>query len=501
MEPVVPPAAPWMTVWPALPALALALWGGWRLRGAGPPAWGVWVAVLGALVVRALGLPLERHIFDGHEADYLEIFLGSRPLTRGGPMLYPAVQWLYAGLGRLTDEPRALLGLNLLASSAAVGLVYAAVARRLGPVPGAVAAAWLGLWGNHVAWAGSAYNVTLPHTMVALAVWALLGLGRGLEPWGAGALAGGALALALALRVESAVVLPALGLYGLVERPRGALRALPGLALGLALGGVAAALVLWPGQTPGEEQRALAWSINRGLLAYFAPWDRPWSWVALALGLGLLGRAWPAGAALAGGLVLGGHLAGASFDDYGARHLLNAGLGLALLGAGLGLRGWGRVLAVGVVGLLGVDLLELRARFYAAEERFAETLDPALPRWSPAELPACAWICEDSRLVPEGQQRSHFNLWDPAEAEALRQAHGCVIWLRGAEDWRWSSRAVADRATRLGRLYTLTPLAVVVDPERGYVAEVNAVGPRRVPGPLDPASPGPASLSPTPHDP
>ena len=74
---------------------------------------------------------------------------------------------------------------------------------------------------------------------------------------------------------------------------------------------------------------------------------------------------------------------------------------------------------------------------------------------------------------------SHFNVLDAAEAEALRGEGGCLRWCADVQDWRWSSRGVADRARRMHRLYELTPVAVVSEPASGYACLVWEVGPRR----------------------
>ncbi|MCB9762860.1 MAG: hypothetical protein H6739_23870 [Alphaproteobacteria bacterium] len=485
MTPVAP-LDPWMTAWPALPAAILALIGLWGLRRHVRPGWGEAAVLAVALVVRVAWLPLELHEFDGHEAEYRDILTGVRPLSQGGTMLYPAMQWLYRGLGVIWPEPRLLLAFSVVAGLVAIGAVMG-VAGRLADRRAALAAGLaLALWGNHAFWSVSAYNVILPHAMSWVALWGLAVLFRGGPPGYAGLLAGGAAALAVATRVESALLAP-IGLALLaLYRPRGVLRWAPGLAAGAVLGAFAAYYVLYSGPPPGAEQRALAWSINQGLVVYFAPFDQPWTWPGLALGLGLGLWRWPKLVAPMLALAVGSHLAFATFEDYGFRHLLNAEAALAV---GLG------ALTVSRVGwpFLGISLVALTLhtadvadRFYASEERFAEALDPDLPVLSVDAVGDCALICEDFRVVPEDRQRSHFNLLDPAEAERMRAESGCIRWLVGVQDHRWSSRAVRDRALRLERLYSVTPRAVVKGGERGYVGLVLDIGARRRIHPLLP---------------
>jgi hypothetical protein len=105
-------------------------------------------------------------------------------------------------------------------------------------------------------------------------------------------------------------------------------------------------------------------------------------------------------------------------------------------------------------------------------------LDPDLPRQALSSLGSCALICEDGRVLPEGEQKSHFNLLDPEEERVLRKTHGCIQWLVGVQDARWSSRAVRDRAIRLEHLFEITPVAVVEGEDSGYVGLLVDVGKR-----------------------
>ena len=51
-----------------------------------------------AVFVRLGWLPVfERHIYDGHEAEYFALFMHERVPTRGGTVMYPLMQW---ALGR-----------------------------------------------------------------------------------------------------------------------------------------------------------------------------------------------------------------------------------------------------------------------------------------------------------------------------------------------------------------------------------------------------------------
>jgi hypothetical protein len=473
------PLQPWMTVWPAALATVMLVVGAVRLRKAIRPSWELGVVLALALAVRVLWVPLGRHEFDGHEAEYLEIFLGNRALTQGGTLLYPAMQWLYRGMGIGPDWPWLLQAFSVAAALVGIAAFVGFVTRLTSRPVGLAAGTALALLGNHAAWSSSVYNVVLPLTLALVALWALAVLIRRGDPLGAGLLAGGAAALAVATRLETLLVAPIGVALLLVYRPPKAQLWLPGLVGGALLGVAAAWYITWSGETPGTGQRALAWSTNRTLFTYWAPWDRWWMWPSALVGLGLCARKWPGLAGVVGVSVVGLHCVMATFDDFGARHVLVGQVLLAACVGALVLEKWAWPLVAVAAGGLLVDLVELRARFYASEEAFAESLDPELPRWTVDELGPCALICEDSRVVPEGEQLSHFNLLDPAEFDGLRADHGCVYWLVGLQDHRWSSRAVRDRTQRLEHLYALEPRAVVQRDADGYVGLVVEVNDRR----------------------
>ena len=486
MSPVEPLPA-WQTALPALPPLLMLLGGLWGMRASLRPGWRLGLVLIAAALVRAVVLPLERHEFDGHEAEYRDIFLGIRPLSQGGTMLYPAMQWLCRGLGVLfAPHAGVLLAFSLVAGLVSIAALYGATRRLAGETVGLGAAIALAAWGNHAFWSVSAYNVIVPHALAWTALWALAAAGD--RPVAAGFLAGGAAALAVATRLESALVAPAGLLLLALSWPRGGWRMLPGLALGAIFGALSAYTVLYSGQTPGEEQRALALSINRGLLVDFAPFDQPLLLGVVALGFGIGLVAAPRLFGPLGVLVVGTHLASASFDDYGFRHLLNAEAGVAaMLGALLGRR-WGALPFGGALLGLALHTRDVATRFYASEDALAAALE-GLPELSWSEVRSCALVCEDSRILPEEEQKSHFNLLDAEETDALRAERGCVYWLYGVQDHRWSSRAVRDRALRLQRLYDMRLRGVVKDPGRGYVGLVLEPLQRRAVSPLTPAPP------------
>ncbi len=476
-EPVAP-LAPWITAWPALPALLMVLVGLFLLRRELRPDLRLGGVLVVGLLVRVAWLPIWRHAYDGHEAEYLELWMGTRPLSQGGTLLYPAVQWLYRGLGTLMPHEAAPLALSVAAGLVSIAALYGLVKRLLGPDEALAAAGLLALWGNHAFWSSSAYNIILPHALSLGALWGLALLARRGHPLGAGLLAGGCAALAVATRVESVLVAPVGLVLLLAWRPQRGWLALPGLALGALFGGLAAWYVLFSGQTPGEESRALSFAMNLGLLDYLAPLDQPLVLALALVGSGLACWRAPRLALPLLLLLVGTHLASATFEDYGFRHLLTAQAAACVLVSVLvrWRAGW-PALAL-FAGALGFHTQDIAQRYYVSEEAWAEQLDPQLLRMQVEELPQCTLICEDFRVVPEDQQLSHFNLLDPAEAERLREAGGCLMWLQGLQDHRWSSRAVRDRALRIEHLYATRELAVV-EGERGFVGLLVEVGERK----------------------
>lgn len=513
MTPAGSPLSPLQTGWPAMAAALVLLLG---LALAGRSLWprrrialGLLAIVLVALVVRLGVLPaLDRHVYDGHEAEYWDLFRGERQPTRGGTVLYPAMQWGWWLLGRvLPADPRLPVALMALWGSLSAAVLGAAVARLSLPLAGLLAAAVVALHPVHAAWSSSAYNVILPWGLGALALLATASLVRPETPMrprqaaGLGLVLGAALALVLATRLEAIAWAGPCGLLLLATRGAGTsprrerLPALPGLLAGLALAGLAAWPLLFPGEVPGAGERALAFHTNWDLLLPHAPFDTLPTLALLALGASLAATRWPLPTAALVALAAGNHLLLATFDDFGDRHALTGLAGVAwALGAGaLATTGRARRLgaALGVGGLLvtASGLPAMRAAFYAEDAAFLASLEAppwaGLPVYATAQVPTavappgqCGLVAEDPRVARD-PPLSHFNLLDPAEAESLRGPDGCLRWCADLQDWRWSSRGVRDRARRLHHLYETRPVAVVRDEESGYACAVWQIGRRR----------------------
>ncbi len=497
--------APWETAWPAgLLALGAAAAAVVLARRAGRPTGAALALPLGlfalALGIRLLWLPaLSAHVYDGHEAEYWDIFRGVRAVNRGGTVLYPSMQWLWWGLGRvLPHHPAVPVGIMAAVGALAAPVVAATAGRLAGRGAAGVAGLMVALHPVHAAWSSSAYNVVRPGTLAVVSLWATVTTATERRPALARELlAVAAAGLATLTRLELALLGPVLLAVPLVLRPAGMppgralARLWPLLPVLLGLGAVTAAGVwplVYPGEVPGAGERALSFCINRA-------WTAPlWPWSGAGLGalaacvlVGLWAR--PAPTLLWAGGALGLHLVMASFDDHADRHaLMLLPLSALLAGQAVALPGRARALGGAAVAVLLATalggLVEMRGDYYADEDAFVEGLlgDPslaALPRLGVAEARAgCAWISEDHRAQAD-PPLSHFNLIDPDEVAALRARHGCIRWCQDVQDHRWSSRGVRDRAWRTRDLYTTTPVAVVVEQSLGYGCLVVDVGPRR----------------------
>ena len=419
-------------------------------------------------------MPTELHVFDGHEAEYYDIFRGERSISRGSVMLYPALQWLYAGLGQLGSHSWLLLSVSILGSLLSIVATYGIGRRLLGVRVGATAAFLLAIWGNHAFWATSAYNVSLPLAMGLVAIWGLLVCADEEESTRAAALASGAAILAVSMRIEIVLLAPLGLLLFSFRRPRLRRATLGLLALGALLSGIAVALILSAGPLPGGEERQEALLSNIGHLGFWAPLD---GWVGLAcLGGAVLG--WRRNARVTAVLLLflvGLHLAIASFNDAGFRHSVLGRWAAAILLGALADSVTGRLVLAAVSISVLLHTKDVAERYYLSEEEFGKSLAEA-PNFPEEKLSDCVLICEDSRVVSEGQQRSHFNLLYPNPNEDLWAEKGCVYWLFGVQDARWSSRAVRDRALRILADFETSDRGRLVL-SNGYVGSVLEVKP------------------------
>ena len=504
-------STPIETVWPVGIVFAAWIAVSWRLRGS--IRLSVPMLVVGAVAfgVRCVWIPAwTGHVFDGHEAEYWDLFRGMKAPTRGGTVMVPAMQWFWWGLGQvLPASERLVVGLMAAVGVASIGFSAGAIGRLVGSRAGWFAGLLLVVHGAHAAWSSSAYNVILPHLFSAVALFGAASAIRGHRgPWRT--LVVLSVALSMALRMDTGTIGLAVALLVLLVRTDGAsvqgrLRDwwMPGLTC-IAITGACIWPMVWPGALPGSGERALSFATNALFVAPYRPYDQPLMAVACAVAGGVALRRHPAVSVALIFWVGAHHGLMATFDDFGERHALVtapaiagiAGMGLSALGPA----GW--ALAAAMMGLSGVNLGDTAARYYGSEDRFVAVLESEpygdLPRveWSGSPPDDCGWVAEDQRVAAR-PIASHFNLLRPEEAEQLRGSDGCLKWCVDVQDWRWSSRGVRDRALRLAHLFDLTPTAVVVDSSTGYACLSVDVGHRKragiwlndEPHPKEPRSP------------
>jgi hypothetical protein len=370
----------------------------------------------------AAGWPRKLTPFVGHEDLLLRAFAGHPPDPSS--RAWPAAVALARGLGAVTGDPRALLGVSLVAGAAAAALVAVWTGRRHGASAGLWAGALVALLGEHAAWSTSAYPVMLAH---ALLVAAFVARNR--------VVAGLLVAGACSLRPDLA--------------PLALLRGVPGLiALPVAAGW------LWavPSADPGDPLASL--TVNWAMVRYLGP---------PVLLVGLVGlvekRAWPLAAA-----ALATHLVGGLFADYGARHALLGGVALCALGgvAAARLRHLpGIVLAVG----LGFDAARIAQAWHTPRAPAAAVLDLPEPDGTCIEVSGEPPI--DGQPLP-----SHLSIRQ-GDVQPV-----CLVWGEEDQHSAWTSRGLRDRARRMRTVYRLTPVAKVAVGRGGRVRVLHRLEPR-----------------------
>lgn len=359
-----------------------------------------------ALIVRLGVVPSwDRLVFEGHEALYLAAFRGAD--VPGSTQAYPLLTGLYRLIGMVVQEPLVLVGLSVLAGSAAALGAAVWVGRWISPGAGIWTGVLVALLPEHAAWSTSTYNVILPH---ALVVWAFA-LG--------GKRAAVLIALAVSMRLELMIMTAPLGWP--------ALAGMVGPMWQLALPEVS---------PPGEALR-----MNLVMVGFLGP---------TALFLGLLGlrneKAWRLGA-----VVLWVHLVGSTFDDYGSRHALLGGVALCGLAGAAADRWRGVIPALGIVGCI-FGLAQMRPAWHGTEATVGHEL-VALSQGLGPLSESCVEVTEEPPLKSEQAHPSHQSFW----SGELRSR--CVVW--GEEFWhrQWSSRGLQDRGRRMRTLYWMTPVA------------------------------------------
>lgn len=491
------PMSPIQTVWPVGVVTLLWLWLCWRHRS----VFRVTPLMIGfgaaALVVRLWWVPaLDMHTYDGHEAEYWDLFRGMRAPTRGGTVMIPGMQWLWWLLGHVLPAwPKLPVALMSAVGVASAGLVGGTFGLLGGRPAGLVAALIVIVNPAHAAWSSSAYNVILPFFFCAMATFsAAWSTRQAVVPFTLKLWVGMSLVLAVSLRMDTGMIALLIVSWLLTEGRSGStfvarLRAwLPAGLVAILVAGACVWPMIWPGGLPGDGERSVAIFNNITFLDVYGPFGGELGLAVLLLAVIVVARQSVVLALSLVGFVVAHHGMMVTFDDFGERHALVALPAFAGI-LGLATRHLlGRGAALAALGLSVSGLAEVSERYYGSEETYVAILDQepyrTLPRVDISEVPPsdCGWVAEDARVAAD-PVASHFNILRPEEAAALRGSDGCLRWCVDVQDWRWSSRGIRDRAQRISHIYVLTPRHVVTDPGTGYACLVMDVGQRTVPIP------------------
>lgn len=447
------------------------------------------VGLLGlAGVLRAVVIPaLSRHVFDGHEADYYDVWRGAQSSVGEG---YRASEWLaflYDWGGPLFGgNGQALVVLQLLLSLVSLGLIWQWTRDLAGQDRA-------GLWAVGIVsldpvlgfWASSAYNILLPFTCSLLA---LVAVERAIRRPSAAmlGLAGVAFAASVAGRPEALLVALPIA-WRLLSHARRLLmvpRGLLALAAGLSL-------TAWPvlcgmkglsGATSTDYMREMFAQQWYGLY-WFTPWQHGWVLSGLAVLSVRVVRRLPGGLGLIlmlVALITSHHLAYALFDDYDFRHTLLPRVAFVVwLVLGLeAVRGVERLvglaLALAVAGLLLLGLLDVRHRYYAGPEDFYryESRLQTSPYVNLENYRGCIFVAEDL-YYGRFARASHFELYTHRDWARLQErSSGCVLFVYDLENFQASSRSIDGRALKVSELYRLELLGKVIDKQAEHYSLV-----------------------------
>lgn len=459
------------------------------------------LTLLAAALIRLLVIPAwARHVYDGHEADYYDVWRGARSSVGEG---YRASEWmvfLYRLLGPLLGgSGRALVVLQVMTSLVSLMWFWQWVRDLTGQERA-------GLWAVLLAsldpvlgfWASSAYNIQLPLTC---AVLSLAALERAIRRPAASLLGLSAVAFAASVagRPESMLVALPLAWRCLPNFRRlcSAPSALPALLGGLSL-------TLWPilsgmkgmaGANSPDYMREM-FGQQWKLLLWFNPWGTPWLLAALGvvgvLVVRMLARegGWLRALALPGmllGVIVSHQLAYALFDDYDYRHTLLPRLALmTLLALGMELsQGMEKAIplatALAASTLLVHGLVDVRHRYYAGPEDFYRH-EPLLQTASYVnldELRGCIFVAEDL-YYGRFARASHFELYTQRDWKKLTtRSNDCVLFVYDLENFQASSRSIDGRAHKVMALYRMELLGKVIDRQAEHYSLVYRVLGRR----------------------
>ncbi len=444
----------------------------------------LWLAAAVAAGISAgVFAPFERWEALGHEASYVDCYLGKANPSGAegweGYVTYPLLRWFYWALGGLFGraDPTPLLALTLVFRAVTVvGVGWLAWLLFGDRKVSGLAALLLVVHPWHAVWAATAFNVILPFGLGVLSV--LLAV----QAWRDGdkrlflaAAATGT--LVVGSRVELglfAVAIfcllgglgPTWGRSPKVLQPRFWAPAVTVILL------VGFALFAGPGQLTeqggyhGIGGYAATVSRQAWVIGLLDPFGTPAALGTLLVASVLAFRRGKDNQALLFGLwvwAVTTHVLLSTFNDYGFRQALLPGLALVLIVAQFGRElGAGQprllqgVCGLGLLVVLGASVQSLAdsaGRYYADGSEFAARHEgfrgPELSA-SDVESGDCYLITDNERLWSMGLAGSHFNLMDPGEAVLRwRQHKGCIRWLFDRNNYRVDALAVRPRVLKM----------------------------------------------------
>lgn len=385
----------------------------------------------------------------GHETIYTNIFYGAS-WENGSTLAYPAMQIWSLVWGFLCAHQEWGLFFTAICTTSTSAIVFLSCLMSVG------ISKTRAYWGCALflihpdisSWIGHHHNIIPPLLFALIAQWILLKSNR--FSLYASALS---LSIAIMMRLEFVLLLPfflAQVSYREWWKP---------LVIGFLFCGAGILPLL--SEAPGKGERMLSLIINLPMLSFWSP--SLWMLFLLVLFSHNKKNLWVLGYCLVV------HALCSTFNDYGPRHLI------ALVPILI----WACAQSKHIYTLVIFSGLLLWGRWereiiYEADDaaflRYINTEFGDIPHRSLADVrrQTCAWIVEEAPFAEE-QIRSHFNLYDPAEEQALRNKYGCIHWCRTKEDWRWTSLSVAPRSQRILSLYQTKPIAIVTEKQSSCI--------------------------------
>jgi len=311
---------------------------------------------------------------------------------------------------------------------------------------------WLMSLPQHLFWSHSIYNVIVPFLFLVLSLrFAKAERWLGLSV---------AMAMAVACRLETIFFWGWLLYYIPFWNWRVLLKSILGTVITL---GLLSSMTI-----PGEGEYIESIAYNWWFVSYY------WLYI-IPLVLALLLARGPQLLLMGWSLLwmVGHHFVLSTFNDFSSRHILALGI--------ITFEIWKEIFATnhGVIRYAlffaifcnGYVLWDDWGRIHQSDTLFLQEIlewQATLPQSASlsveqAQNRGCAWIVEMEPFASHPLQpiRSHFNLLNQTEVDALLWEYGCIDWCYTIQDWGWTELGVQDRALRLEQMYEWDKVALV----------------------------------------